>query len=277
MILISGDTFDISAIADEYPRGSVEQQLLITMSQSSHQYRFDSLNQLKFELRMRKETVNSAVALNRSGLRFSDFHKSRCNPDYWDRTPNGGFRLKDGADSARAIEDIFTNGSAYATECATAMMIVYYKALLNIFKHDAFNRLFPEIYLMNWRSIDPLLREVGKPRKVEDFLYGDRGYFKNPDVDPKTPEWQGENVIILPDELYYGHGIGIRPAADMIRALNNNRKKDATQSAYFTDTASRPDFNKLAAAYDRLGQTAPLVWSAFPPPIAMPAAALSSH
>ena len=270
MIQIAGDIFDISTIAADYPRGSVERLLLGIMSQSSHTYEFDTLNQLTFELEMRKEIVNSAVALYRSGLGFSVFHKSKCNPAYWDRTDNGGYKLKDGADPARAIDDIFINGDKYATECATAMMIVYYKALLNILRHDAFNRVFPEIYLMNWRSIDPLLKEVGKPQKVADFLYGDRAYFKNPDVDPKTPEWQGENVIVLPEGLYYGHGIGIRNADQMISALNANRKKNATQSAYFLDTASRPDFNKLAAVYEKSDQTVSLVWHAFPPAIRTP-------
>ena len=274
MILIAGKIFDASAIMNDYPRGSVEQQLLSIMSQSSHKYDFDNLSQLKFELWMRQETVNSAQALNRSRLGFSVFHKSKCNPAYWERLPNGGFRLKEGADAARAIEDIFINGGEYATECATAMMIVYYKALLNIFKHDAFNRMFPAIILMNWHSMDPLLREVGKPHKVDDFLYGDRGYFKNPDVDPKTPEWQGENVIILPDALYYGHGIGIATANNIISTLNGNRKKNATQPAYFLDTASRPDFKKLAGVYERFGQAASLVWSAFPPAVSTAKAAL---
>ncbi len=274
MIYISGRLLDASAIMNDYPRGSVEQQLLGIMSQSSHKYDFDSLSQLKFELRMRQETVNSAKALYDSGLVFSVFHKSKCNPAYWDRMQNGGFRLKEGADAARALEDIFINGGEYATECATAMMIVYYKALLNIFKHDAFNKLFPTLILMNWHAIDPLLKEVGKPHKVEDFLYGDRGYFKNPDVDPKTPEWQGENVIVLPDALYYGHGIGISTSEDIINTLNSNRKKDASQSAYFLDTASRPDFNKLAGVYDRSSQAASLVWSVFPPAISTAKAAL---
>ncbi len=273
MILIAGRPFDAAPIMNDYPRGSVEQQLLSIMSQSSQTYDFDSLSQLKFELWMRDETVNSAKALYNSGLGFSVFHKSKCSPVYWDRMPNGGFRLREGADTARAIEDIFINGSEYATECATAMMIVYYKALLSIFKQNAFNKLFPTLILMNWHAIDPLLKEVGKPRKVEDFLFGDRGYFKNPDVDPKTPEWQGENVIVLPDALYYGHGIGISTYEDIINALNSNRKKGASQSAYFLDTASHPDFKKLAGVYERFGQTASLVWSAFPPAISTAKAA----
>lgn len=268
MIIMSNHPFDISAIIDEYPQNSVERQLLEKMSQSLREFRYDTVNQLKFELRLRKEIVNASEELFRSKMSFTVFHKSRCNEEYWDRTENGGFRLKPGAIPSEAINDIFMNGYKYATECATAIIIVCYKALLNIFGEEPFNKLFPKIYLMNWHSIDPLLKEVGIPRKVEDILIGDRGYFANPDVDPKTPEWQGENVIVLPDGMYYGHGVGIGTAEKMIYALNVNRRKDATRSAHFLDSVSRPNFKKLADIYQSaVPQTTSLVWRAFPPAI----------
>ena len=74
---------------------------------------------------------------------------------------------------------------------------------------------------------------------------GDRRYFDNPDVDPVTPEWQGENVIVLDNSLYYGHGIGIEDANDIIKSLNSNREHGSTQSAFLMDSASRPNFKKL--------------------------------
>ncbi|MPM98735.1 Protein-glutamine gamma-glutamyltransferase [bioreactor metagenome] len=118
---------------------------------------------------------------------------------------------------------------------------------------------------MNWYSIHPLLSAIGIPVKATDYLLGDRAYFDNPDVNPETPEWQGENVIILPGGLYYGHGIGILPAETMIRALNANRKQDATQPAYLLDQVARPDFKKLADIYNRYSaRTASIVWAPFP-------------
>ena len=268
MIILSGLPFDISALVNEYPENSVERQLLHAMSEGAGRYAYDSLNQLKFELLLRKEIVNAARALYKSGLSFAVFHKSKANPEYWNRTGNGGFRLKQGAEPAAAIEDIFTNGRAYATECATAMVIVYYRALLDVFGKERFNELFPEIYLMNWRIEEPLLREVGTPQTAADILLGDRGYFSNPDVNPETPQWVGENVIVLPDSLYYGHGIGIATADEIISSLNANRRTDATQSAHFLDSVGRPNFKRLSDVYHRsAARPGPLVWRPFPPPI----------
>lgn len=268
MITIMGNTFDASTLMEQYPRGSVERQLLDVMSMSNENYRYDSVDQLKFELQLRKETVDAAWRLYRSGFDFATFHKSKANPEYWDRTPNGGFRLIDGVSPSEAIRDIFKNGNEYATECATAMIIVYYKALLGVFGEALFDEMFPSIYLMNWHMVDPLLQSVGSPRRVKEKLLGDRAYFDNPDVNPKTPEWQGENVIVLPDGLYYGHGVGVGTAGQMIESLNGNRRRGATQPAYLMDAVGRPDFKRLESIYRRsAAQTAHLVWDAFPQPI----------
>ena len=83
-----------------------------------------------------------------------------------------------------------------------------------------------------------------------DYLPGDRRYFANPDVNPETPEWQGENVIDLGDGLYFGHGIGTHKAETFIRDLNDNRKGDATREAYLVKKAGRPDFKRLYNLYE---------------------------
>jgi len=268
MIVISGSPFDIAKIIGDYPADGIERQLLEQLSASTARYQYDSVEQLQFELRLRKEIVDTAWALYGSDLGFAVFYQSKCDPAYWVRLGNGGFQLRNGVKSSDAIKDIFINGRKYATECATAMLIVYYGALLNIFHEDTFNRLFPSIYLMNFHGIDPLLREVGTPKKAADILLGDRGYFKNPDVDPKTPQWQGENVIVLPEELYYGHGLGVADAEKIIRALNMNRWPGADRSAYLMDAVARPDFTKLANIYlNAPAHPVTLYWRPFPPAI----------
>ena len=250
MILINNKPLDAAALLNEYPENSLERKILNKMSSSGVKYTYESLSDLKFELKMRREIVNAAAALNRSGLEFEVFRKSRANPAYWIRRDDGGFQLRPNVKASDAIRDIYKHGGRYATECATAMQIVYYKALLEIFPEDAFNKMFRGIVLMNWNDISRELREVGVMHRKSDGLPGDRRYFANPDVDPKTPEWQGENVIDMGDGTYYGHGIGRHRAGTIIDALNDNRRRGATREAYLMDAAGLPDFNKLSALYD---------------------------
>lgn len=248
MIIIGRKPADADAIGREYPQGSFERFVVQKIASGIESYEYDSTEHLKFELKLRKEIVNAASALNKSRLKFAVFRDSFCNKAYWSRTNEGGFVLKSGASPANAIKDIYAKGWGYGTECATAMIIVYYGALLNVYGEKLFNALFPKIHLMNWHYIDRLLKETGQMRKIKDELPGDRRYFANPDVDPLTPEWQGENVIDLNGKLYYGHGIGIHDAASIIRELNKNRRDGADESAYLLDKAGRPDFKKLYEA-----------------------------
>jgi len=249
MIIISNNIVKVDTIINEYKPNSIERDIITKMDLSKERYEYNSLNELQFELKLRKNIVTAAIQLNEGDMAFSTFRESKCNLDYWDRTKEGGFKFKKGITPSDAIKDISINSSKYATECATAMIIIYYQALLMTFGEKLFNELFTEIHLMNWHYLDKLLRDAGYIEKQSDYLPGDRRYFDNPDVNPVKPEWQGENVIDLGDEMYYGHGIGIGNAEDMINELNSARIEDAKQSAYLLDVAARLDFKKLADIY----------------------------
>ena len=55
--------------------------------------------------------------------------------------------------------------------------------------------------------------ELGiKPYYTNYIIPGDVVYFNNPDFDPLTPQWRGENAVVLEDGTYFGHGIGIATA-----------------------------------------------------------------
>lgn len=246
MIIISGNIVKVDTFINDYKVNNIERGIITRMDLSKERYEFNSVNQLQFELKLRDNIVIAAKKLNNGDMSFKTFRKSICNLDYWDRTEEGGFILKKGITPSDAIEDISINSSKYGTECATAMIIIYYQALLNIFSKKLFNELFPEIQLMNWHYLDNLLEDAGYMAKRNDYFPGDRRYFSNPDVDPVKPEWQGENVIDLSDGIYFGHGIGIGNADEIITALNEFRIEKAKTSSYLLDSAARLDFKKLS-------------------------------
>lgn len=246
MIKISGTPIALDMVS-EYADNSIEKKSIEKLNISSRLYEYNSLEQLKFEMNMRVNIIKAAKELYKSRISFRVFRQTMCNGDYWDRTFDGGFKLKDGIKPSEAIKDIFSNGSKYGTECATAIVIVYYKALADIYPEEFFNEMFPKIKLMDWFYDRDL--GVDYYRDQQDYLPGDCRYFKNPQVSPKTPQWQGENTIDLGDGNYYGHGIGIRNAEGIIKVLNSKRKEGATEEASLLDSATRPDFKYLS---DRL-------------------------
>lgn len=251
MIYIKTEPIDAEAFKKRRTFSKTETGIFDAILSSEEVFRYDSEDELDFELKLRDAVIESSRKLHKSGMDFEVFRKSRCNEEYWERTANGGFRLKRGVKPRDAINDIFVNGRKYATECATAMVIVYYKALTELYSEELFNKLFPVIHLMNWHDLDRNLREIGAMEREKLYLPGDRRYFINPDVDPETPYWQGENVIDLGKGQYYGHGIGITGADEIINTLNENRKKDADESAYLMDASARPNFKRLYSIKER--------------------------
>jgi len=204
---------------------------------------YPELRDLNFELKMREQILAAAQGLNGSGASFAVFEHSRCNPQFWQREQSGGFRLRPDRTPAAALRDIFSNGRLYAFECATAIVIVLYKATLEMIGEKAYNRLFANTILFHW-NVD---QDLGLTTiRTRQFIPGDVLYFDNPEVHPLTPQWQGENVVFMGNGLYYGHGVGIRSAREIIMALNSKRAPFAIQSAYLLDQASRPDYVRLS-------------------------------
>ena len=183
-------------VSGEYQEGTIERAVLNKLISSPESYTYDNLDQLKFELKMRREIIAAADALNKSELAFEVFRESRCNPEYWIRREDGGFKLKSGVKASDAIRDIFRKSARYGTECATALQDTLLQGAAGDNRvRTPFDKLFRDITLMNWNDISGPMREVGLMRRRADDLPGDRRYFANPDVNPETPEWQGENVI----------------------------------------------------------------------------------
>lgn len=221
----------------------LERDILRSKDSSSVVYQYHSLDALEFELKMRASIVEAAIALNASGVTFAKFENSRCNEQFWSRTGTGGFRLRSGVLPSDGIDDIFRKGRLYAFECATAIMIIMYRAILDAINVEAFNVHFKDLYLRDW-NYDTDFRLISTYNKNEAYP-GDGLYFKNPDHAPETPEWQGENAILLGADLFYGLGIGIGSSDKMIFYLNKLRKPGSMTSAFLADLVIHPDFEYL--------------------------------
>lgn len=243
MIVIAGRPVQPSMLQVEWGFNAEQQEVVRRMAASPQVFEYPSVDLLLFELKLRDHLVKSSRALYMSGLSFSTFENSRCNPRFWIRTGQGGFQLREEVRSSQGIIDIFQNGRMYATECATAMVIVLYHAVLHSIRLDDFEWLFANLLLYDWRyDRDLQLSTIA----TDTFLPGDILYFANPDHNPQTPEWQGLNAVYLGGGLYYAHGAGIRPAGSMITFLNGQRRPGASRSAYLVSQATRPGFAYLS-------------------------------
>ncbi|CRK80869.1 protein-glutamine gamma-glutamyltransferase [Neobacillus massiliamazoniensis] len=241
MILINGQTVEPDKLFQEM---SNKEEKAIIKQKAAYQknYHYLTVNQLKFELTFRMNTMKAARELNDSGAKFTTFAYAFCNKEYWDRLSNGGFLLKKDSTPSAAILDILKNGTLYAFECSTAIAIVLYIATLYSIGSKKFDHLFANLYLMDWQFDEdlPVHQKYG-----DDFLPGDVLHFNNPDFDPKQPHWRAENVIYFGDDQYYGHGVGIRTANTIIDFLNKKRKPDSKNSAYLMNLITRPEYQSL--------------------------------
>jgi protein-glutamine gamma-glutamyltransferase len=244
VIRIAYTPIDLDKLAPQWKLDNIGRLILLRMSESERIYYFENVQQLYFEIILRANIVKEAYELKRTSAVFATFARSRCNPQCWVLTSNGGFLLKEGISPATAIRDIFRQGTYYAFECATAMIIVLYKAMLDTLSESTFNRLFKGLFLWDGHYDKNLLLESFHE---DQFLPGDIRYFINPEVHPRVTEFQGENAVDLGNGSFYGHGIGITSARGIIDFLNRYRKPGAGQSAYITNYVLRPNFKRLVS------------------------------
>ncbi|PLR76117.1 protein-glutamine gamma-glutamyltransferase [Bacillus sp. V3-13] len=224
---------------DGYGLKDLQRDIYDEMKNSEDLYVYDTIDQLLFEIKAREQIVRASYSLNRSGVVFSSFKKSRFNPDFWLWTSRG-YRLRPGVLPSDAINDIFNNGRIYGFECSTAIVIIFYKALIESINLRAFNYLFANLLVWDW-NYDWDLGITTRPGK--NFIPGDIVYFYNPDY--REPIWMGENAVYLGKGRYYGHGIGVATEAGMINALNTRRRDGAERSAYLLEQHSRLNFKYL--------------------------------
>ncbi len=240
MIQVAGVSSQSKSISSSDP---IEHTIIKRLKDDPTMHSYPAMNDLMFEVKLRKNIILSAKAMNESQAQFADFQHARCSPRYWILTDLGGFIQRPDVQPSDAIQDIYTNSSEYAFECATAILIIYYHAVLHLLGKERFNQNFSNLFLYSWHSdYDLGLNSFG----ASYFIPGDVVYFNNPDFNPQTSYWRGENAVLLEDETYFGHGVSIKTAEQMIEMLNQSRKPGSTQSAYLMDFVTRPAFAHLA-------------------------------
>ncbi|UYY97654.1 protein-glutamine gamma-glutamyltransferase [Peribacillus frigoritolerans] len=230
MIKINHKWLDVSQIQPG-PASAKSLETLQCLAEDSNVFEYRNFGDFNFEIQLRNRVIEAAIALDKSGPDFSTLEESQSNQRYWHLSKDGTFTLQPGILPHAALVDIFMNGGLYAFECGTAMVITFLKAILDLIGPRNFDYLFSDLFLYDFRPPRNMALIVHQGR---DYSPGDCVYFKNPDHDLATPEWQGENAILLGRNLFYGHGIGITTAQGIIDELNSNRKPFATISAFLT-------------------------------------------
>ena len=243
MIVINGESITESTLSN---LEDLEKTIFQRLLNDSEVYSYESMEELRFEIALRNNIVASAALMAQGDARFETFAGSQGNPAYWTITDTGGFLIREDVNPSDAITDILENSQFYAYECATAILILYYHAILNTIGPKLFNEYFQDLLLYSWHFDSDLVMQ-----SVYTFytIPGDVVYFKNPDFNPLTYWWRGENAVVMGDDLYFGHGLGIKDAAYVIEFLNSTRKPDATKPAYLSDYVARPSFTHLAKLF----------------------------
>ncbi|MBU8877545.1 protein-glutamine gamma-glutamyltransferase [Bacillus sp. FJAT-29790] len=218
----------------------VQREIFLALENSPFPHQYESLHVLLFDIQLRENIIKAARLLNGSQAKFAPFTTSKFNPQVWTKIIYG-YLLNPYVLPSDSIRDIFKNSKEYAFECSTAIIIIYYKAVLDSIPTSYFNTLFQRLLVWDW-NYDHDLGIITKEGR--DFIPGDVVYFYNPDYG--HPVWRGENAVYLGGGLYFGHGIGIQTEEGMVKALNTLRRPYSTQNAYLISQHSRLDAHYLS-------------------------------
>ena len=170
----------------------------------------------------RKRVVDAARALAEGGASFSGgWDTDAVNKKLWTLGYGGRMQVRKflpgnqiGKPSV-ALNDIFENGDAYGFECATAMMVIYHKAILDHVGAEKFDALFSDPKMLAFFRWDIEDADYTKVKKLSEdpalakqpAVPGSHYYFFNPDASAENSAFGGENVIYLGGGEYYAHGI----------------------------------------------------------------------
>jgi len=201
------------------------------------------------EVQIRTHTTEGAKILDQAkqagrGMGFAnDLRKTQANPQFWNVDQNGRMSVRAGVSPSDAIDDVFNNPNAYTVDCATASHVVGLRAIKNTIGAEDFNRTHQGLNIYGWDAkrlgaggnMQSISKVTGSQneRARGGLRAGDVGYFKNPDN--ISTEWQGENVISLGGDKYWGHPGGTKSSQGWVDWINQNaRTPYATREAFLS-------------------------------------------
>lgn len=140
--------------------------------------------------------------------------------------------LKSGVKPSAALDDMVKNPNNYKFECATAIVIVHYRAMQKLLGNEKFDSVFQNMIIGPWES-DEKFNAIFTSQEMDHTIQetGIYGYYQNHDVSQEGLKagWQGENVIFInydeykKDWLCYGHPFGIEYASKIKEKLDSHR------------------------------------------------------
>ena len=216
---------------------------------------------LRDRVRIGSAMVGACEDMDKAAHSFALIKDHTFNPDFWVARGNGAFALKPGVKPSDAVKDIFANPDKYKFECATALVIVHYKAMMDLIGPNDFDTVAKNLQMGPWvyeQTLSQNWQIAGNgdvdadPARKNSLRAGDYTYFRNWDVSDKGREagWQGENVISLGNGQYYGHPFGVASGEHIVSYLNQHRNEGSTRSASMLHLQARLSSGLLAL--DRL-------------------------
>lgn len=206
-----------------------------------NRYQYLTINIAGYQFQL----THVATRLSQKKPGFAIANQQRFNPAFWRRLPKpapglppgtrtsitpGTFDVKPGVSPSSALFDLYQYPSQYAFDCATAVIVVQYLAILGALGASQFDKKFPQIAAGPW-VFGPTMHLFLQLRGAHDvnikgdesqFNRGDVAYFNNPGVASEhAAAFSGENAIFLGEGEYYAHPFGITTATNIIYELQS--------------------------------------------------------
>lgn len=217
-------------------------------------------------VRVGAAVVSACLEMHQAHHEFAIAPRQKFSSEFWRRDGQlshfATFHLKPGAKASAAMNDVFLHPDAYRFECATALVLVYYRAIQKLIGDADFDRIMGDLKIGPWEfeaDLERFLLRSGRgdqpatEARAEALKFGEYTYTKNWAV-----SWwgwakgcQGQNQIRLDQDLYYAHSYELVGQGDIVARENGARVFGAQTSASMTDRQERLDPKLLAERQKR--------------------------